>query len=436
MGKTVKGQNLFLFLLGALIIYLIAWNPYSPAFAFAFVIILFFKLNRWEKPIALILFGQIPIFWFFNKFGVHGAGYYVLLPIVFLLLIEHKNYLFRVLKIAPDNIKGFLYLFLSVIILSWSYGPKNEWATLKLFSIIGRTFLGSFALLVFLNKISDISERNEWGSFFRVGLFGLFVCILMFCSNSQYIPLEDFGIECWKKNISFGAEAMITGRLSGAAFVLLFLSLNKIGNKGSLRKTIYTVTVIGVFSPIMIASGERQTILGIFIAVIAWSFLEKKAFSLLALFVVIFCISLFIFFAQKEGNKRYFLKRHENLIEYSGRASKLERGYQLWKENPLFGVGLGGFNPGIGKRARDYAHNLILEIMSETGMVGLIVLGGFLIFLIYAWPKNQFNIYFGPIWAYYLVISMASLDLPENVTVFIIPIGIKLFYCGKNGFIV
>lgn len=52
---------------------------------------------------------------------------------------------------------------------------------------------------------------------------------------------------------------------------------------------------------------------------------------------------------------------------------------ELFKENPLFGVGLAGYpvSAGIGDTLGVYPHNIILELASETGLYGLTLFSGF-----------------------------------------------------------
>jgi O-antigen ligase len=53
-----------------------------------------------------------------------------------------------------------------------------------------------------------------------------------------------------------------------------------------------------------------------------------------------------------------------------------EDSIRLWETRPEFGVGLGGFPvlAGLGDR-REYPHDLVLELLVETGLVGLLLFG-------------------------------------------------------------
>lgn len=57
---------------------------------------------------------------------------------------------------------------------------------------------------------------------------------------------------------------------------------------------------------------------------------------------------------------------------------------ELWQENPLLGVGLAGYPvaAGIGDVTGVYPHNLVLELASETGLIGLMLFGAFFLYVV------------------------------------------------------
>jgi len=72
------------------------------------------------------------------------------------------------------------------------------------------------------------------------------------------------------------------------------------------------------------------------------------------------------------------------------RLEAWELSWEMIKEHPLFGTGLGGFN-GYNNiewtKAIKYSHNIILEMTAEGGVVGLLVLGSLLVVMF----NNIFN---------------------------------------------
>ena len=70
------------------------------------------------------------------------------------------------------------------------------------------------------------------------------------------------------------------------------------------------------------------------------------------------------------------------------RANLWRLAFELWNENPIFGVGLAGFpvNAGIGDTLGIYPHNIILELASETGIFGLFLFLAFVCMVLLARP--------------------------------------------------
>ena len=58
---------------------------------------------------------------------------------------------------------------------------------------------------------------------------------------------------------------------------------------------------------------------------------------------------------------------------------------EIWQENPLLGVGLAGFpiHAGFGDSLGVYPHNIILELASETGLLGLALFVSFSLYCIF-----------------------------------------------------
>ncbi|WP_435090551.1 O-antigen ligase family protein [Candidatus Pelagibacter bacterium nBUS_30] len=95
-----------------------------------------------------------------------------------------------------------------------------------------------------------------------------------------------------------------------------------------------------------------------------------------------------------ESNKDYFNKDSHYFAHYSV-------AYQIYKKNKLFGVGLknfrnycdndefnGGIHPSFHeKKCSTHPHNFYLEILSEIGMIGLLLLISFFLFSFYIFSK-------------------------------------------------
>jgi O-antigen ligase len=97
----------------------------------------------------------------------------------------------------------------------------------------------------------------------------------------------------------------------------------------------------------------------------------------------------------------------------------------IWAERPLFGHGIGSF-PVVtgGMDIKNYPHNLILEVLAESGLVGLLLLGG-LVFRALAGLGPAESIRQDPLRLIVLMLfvnvflnSMTTGDVPDNRFVF------------------
>lgn len=104
---------------------------------------------------------------------------------------------------------------------------------------------------------------------------------------------------------------------------------------------------------------------------------EKIIFNKYAIFIFILIIGVSIIFVKL--GETYFptlIKRSRMFIEahgeYTGRPERFAVAIDLWLRSPLWGIGSGQFAMGLhGNDIRDYPHNILLELMAETGVLGL-----------------------------------------------------------------
>ncbi len=63
-------------------------------------------------------------------------------------------------------------------------------------------------------------------------------------------------------------------------------------------------------------------------------------------------------------------------LSSNGRTQLWSQAFTLFGQHPLFGIGTGGFS---GLNVESYPHNILLEVAAELGLIGLVVLVGFLV---------------------------------------------------------
>lgn len=118
------------------------------------------------------------------------------------------------------------------------------------------------------------------------------------------------------------------------------------------------------------------------------------------------------------GNKALIFKK-DNTIDV--RIQALEEGLNMFKASPLWGKGCGSFNSNISLRKDlKYPHNLFVEILSETGILGLLCYLVMFHYLIKHTIKFKLKIKVTllMIIIYYLILAQFSKDISTNLIVF------------------
>ncbi len=148
------------------------------------------------------------------------------------------------------------------------------------------------------------------------------------------------------------------------------------------KQKIYLLGLISVLSASLLSFARASLISLIAVAALAFLFYlfrDKKKFKKRFAFFILGSIVIFAVFLTPNPISHRFLSSF-NFQEGSiqGRLEMWETGYELAKEKPLGGVGLGNFSHHLksGSELRNpaYAHNLFLDFAAETGILGALFL--------------------------------------------------------------
>lgn len=183
---------------------------------------------------------------------------------------------------------------------------------------------------------------------------------------------------------AFGSDYLALGRITGiVSLAIIFYFLLK-NNKLKVKLLWVLLLVLNVFG--LFYSGGRAPVIAFFLTIIILGLFSlapkikpkqakiiKIAYSLILFGLVFFLVSpkqfstLFnrinIVFTEEGGG-----------VSLSIRLSLYNSAIKAFIENPLQGLGLGGFsNYYAGVDQRLYPHNILLEIGAELGIIGLIL---------------------------------------------------------------
>lgn len=169
----------------------------------------------------------------------------------------------------------------------------------------------------------------------------------------------------------------------GIIFLLCCLFYEKI----KLSKVVYLILLI-VFSAAIILSPSRGVLLSFMLVAILF-FLKvlidqgrsfKKSIFLFFLILLIPTIGFLAF--QKAQTVGLYVQRLTGTFESPVRMKYYHDAVESFVNNPLIGSGVGMFSYEHGGEGH-FPHNIFLEIAAEYGLLGIIVFGPFLIYLLY-----------------------------------------------------
>ena len=416
---------------------------------FKAIIILFF-------PISLIL----------------GSALVNLTLVVGSLFLLYESYKKKIdfLKIIWVKIFFLLIIYLCLI----SFFAENFFSSFR--SSISLTRFILFSLFIFFFVV----EKNFENLKNFISLLLVLVCIDV---NIQFVfgydifgfPSEGYSdinydiLSHWKNdNVNVGrlsgpfkSELIPGAFISSLSVPLIFYKFKALKTENLFGK-FKNILLVCLFLESTIITGERLSTLlilsCIFTSMIISFNLKKTIFI-----VAILSSSLFLLpisennFLKKRWVDAFNIFLNVNESSY-GRI--YTSAYHVWKENKLFGVGLKNYRINCQKISDPnptsphpfcsptHAHNLYFELLSETGLIGLIVYLSFYISLIIFLlkninhkKKNKVIYYFGFGSLFYLFFKLLPLPTGSifstwNASIFWFHVGISLsFLCKRSYFL-
>ena len=317
----------------------------------------------------------------------------------------------------------FLLVFLSTIIsftksLYFNGFEDSELSRLIKSIIFFRYFL--FLLIVFLLSEYDILNFKYF--FYSAAFFSFLLSLDVIF---QYIfGFNIIGLKSdWVFNSSFfGEEKIAGGNIARFSFFTLFLSLF-LFNKKSNIKFILGIIVICILGVGIFASGNRMPLvlflLGLFFIFILNIKIKKivlvGSLSLIALFLFISSFDDKIrrnyynlyFFGEEilfgvgkidENKKKKYedIPKDELIVVRSGHKGLFTTAIETWKLNKILGNGIKSFRIDCKKIIKvkiyslcsNHPHNYYLEILTEAGIVGLLLIVSIMFLFLFLIFKN------------------------------------------------
>jgi O-antigen ligase len=261
-------------------------------------------------------------------------------------------------------------------------GEAGDYGTLKV-----KLFLAENLTLVFAGLL--IGRRKEH--------FDLFLKLTMFVATiSAFVLVEQLVSGEVETTIAPGRETLfdlnpiLLGRSSAAGLIVaVYLAL--VSRTRWLRLS--ALAVIPLLAVSLLAAGSRGPVLGLAFGLLALLplVLRERASRRRFLPLVLGVIAAFLLVqelvpGQSVERAGSIILASGSTISSNGRTELWSTAYERFKDDPLLGVGPGGF---AAVAPAFYPHNLFLEVGVELGLVGIVLLVAILAFgandLVRAW---------------------------------------------------
>ncbi len=192
------------------------------------------------------------------------------------------------------------------------------------------------------------------------------------------------------------------------SFLTLIVFMYLLNQKESKRIIIYSIVFTAGFY-ITYLTGLRSALIGLTLCIIVsfiWNLYKKNILTthLYSIILIFLLISLLVYIIPQgftTSQRLNSLIKIEDL-DFGNDAAILSRvesyklSWQMFTESPLIGYGFGSFN-GYNNiqwtTIQKYPHNIILEILSEMGIVGLLIFGIFFYQIVRSIYNLEFIIY-------------------------------------------
>ena len=400
-----------------------------------------------------ILFCLFPISFIIGNLAINLNT----LLLIFVTLVYFKNQIYKIKLNSLDKllIIFFIYIIISLIVNSIEQLLLEEKNSEIIFfkSIFYLRFLLLYFVLRYLISKKIISIK----------LFSI-VCVL----SASFVALDIFIQFFFGKNIighipisdrhysgMFGAELIAGGYLQKFAMFILatpFFFEEK-NNDKLIKKFIFLIIIL--FS--IILTGNRMPLLLYLLSILIFIIISIKNKWHILNFLIIILLCLFFVFKNLSTFKLNTLSMYSqskvfistmfikdiNLIPaeiwQKSYVTEFQCGKMAIKLNPIFGGGLRSYRVNF-PNCNTHPHNYYLEIVSDLGVLGFLIILIFVFKLFYKTFKNSFsktydNMIFPPflilLMEFFPLRSSGSFFTTNNSTIIFIMLAILVSLCSK-----
>ena len=362
------------------------------SFLYAKLIIFYFAFFITDTHQTIGMFYDISGF-----FTLSFSLFIVILSFSFVALVPHVSVNYRILCLS----------LLFIIYIFFNFRVEVNLGVAKLIILVSMLIVLCFSKNILENSrelVNKFLKLLVFLSVLKVMLFLLFVdiSIIKLLSN----PSESRFL------YSFFLNPIYLARSSGLAILaLIFLKKNNVIKYSA---PLFIILFFGLY-----ISGSRAPVIALLSALFVLYVYGNYKNKILTTIFGVFCSSLVVIVFQNELMKiilSFFVRNNDSLDSaVEDRFSLLLIAKEMFLNNKFLGEGLGAF---ANYSYLGYPHNLIMEVLSELGILG----GLFLLLTFIAGMKLRKSDLFFIFFIYTFINSLSSGSLSNNVAILIVVI--------------
>ncbi len=339
---------------------------------------IFFAFSLLFLVLGMSFFGMLNYF-----FNINIENSYIIVvtffSIIFLIGVLRKK-----INIQINNYLRFFIILFIIVTFSFLFNSEGDFAQRKYLLF----FCSGFLLTLFSSSIKVESYNFIYIQFIIYSIFNfIFLSALL-------INIQDVEIYRWTLIKEFNIDVIYFSRSLGLGIIASFFYF---------KNKIYLLIISISLFYLMYLLNEIGPILAVLVCILMfYSRKNKKYFfasTFLSLLLFINIITIYIPDLSIE-----------NIIN-DPRVEIYSRNAGYFTENPIIGIGVAGIIHEQGNYQS--AHNIIIEIATEYGVLGLIPFM-IMIFILFNKFINNKNLSFSYIWLYSFIIVQFSGDISLN----------------------
>jgi O-antigen ligase len=387
----------------------------SMLLCIAMMLIRLLWCNKREVAVFMLFMGMPCLGFIFQTFHLPIPGSLIALAIGVSLSFSDVS------KHCLKHMQSVWLLLAFFLLFSIFYyiGPRHAYATSKLLEIF-QTGIATFFSFVLLCNYKGVNMKTISQLFIIYGLI-MMSGALNYFGFSPPSGIFDFNFirDTVEASIRMNERSLIDYQHIGMAFLTGCAFRLSVERKFSIELLFFAALSFWL----TLMAGARQAIFGVPIILTFWAFVKSDEFKIRQLIVVAVAVfSLYYVFHLIGAN--FIQNSLDTSLDIKTRIGGRDyiRAFVLFLSNPILGTGLGGFyNPSL--LTQSYPHNIILELLSECGLMGLFLclfmtityLRKYRVGLHYTLPNNAL---FFIIWMAFMIRSMISGDLGDSIVIF------------------